>query len=152
MLNILNKFAGCGEVCAEPFASVPFVTPCTCVFPMKVRLLLDKSLYSIFPVVRDLGIEVAKGTYLRPSQVVVVGASADNQNQERTIVDINLVPLEDKFDNTTAMLIYERFWKKKMPLNRTMFGDYDVMHIMYPGIILTVYYHFPFNIWSYGAI
>ncbi|XP_015088203.1 receptor-like serine/threonine-protein kinase ALE2 isoform X3 [Solanum pennellii] len=126
--------SGCGEVCAEPFASVPFVTPCTCVFPMKVRLLLDKSLYSIFPVVRDLGIEVAKGTYLRPSQVVVVGASADNQNQERTIVDINLVPLEDKFDNTTAMLIYERFWKKKMPLNRTMFGDYDVMHIMYPVI------------------
>lgn len=101
---------------------------------MKVRLLLDKSLYSIFPVVRDLGIEVAEGTYLGPSQVVVVGASADNQNQERTIVDINLVPLGEKFDNITAVLIYERFWKKKVPLNRTMFGDYEVMHIMYPGI------------------
>ncbi|KAJ8534617.1 hypothetical protein K7X08_016345 [Anisodus acutangulus] len=126
--------SGCGQVCAEPFAFVPFVTPCACVFPMKVRLLLDKSLYSIFPVVRDLGIEVAEGTYLDPSQVVVVGASADNQNQEKTIVDINLVPLGEKFDNTTAMLTYERFWKKKMPLNRTMFGDYEVMHITYPGL------------------
>ncbi|XP_016512694.2 receptor-like serine/threonine-protein kinase ALE2 [Nicotiana tabacum] len=126
--------SGCGQICAEPFASVPFVTPCACVFPMKVRLLLDKSLYSIFPVVRDLGIEVAEGTYLDPSQVVVVGASADNQNQERTIVDINLVPLGEKFDNTTAMLTYERFWKKKVPLNKTMFGDYEVMHIIYPGL------------------
>ncbi|KAK4366139.1 hypothetical protein RND71_014019 [Anisodus tanguticus] len=126
--------SGCGQVCAEPFAFVPFVTPCACVFPMKVRLLLDKSLYSIFPVVRDLGIEVAEGTYLDPSQVVVVGASADNQNQEKTIVDINLVPLGEKFDNTTAMLTYERFWKKKVPLNRTMFGDYEVMHIIYPGL------------------
>ncbi|KAF3658789.1 Receptor-like serine/threonine-protein kinase ALE2 [Capsicum annuum] len=129
-----SEFAGCGQICAEPFASVPFVIPCACVFPMKVRLLLDKSLYSIFPVVRDLGIEVAEGTYLDPSQVVVVGASADNQNQERTIVDINLVPLGEKFDNTTAMLTYERFWKKKVPLNRTMFGDYEVMHIIYPGL------------------
>ncbi|XP_059297372.1 receptor-like serine/threonine-protein kinase ALE2 [Lycium ferocissimum] len=126
--------SGCGQICAEPFAYVPFVIPCACVFPMKVRLLLDKSLYSIFPVVRDLGIQVAEGTYLDPSQVVLVGASADTQNQERTIVDINLVPLGEKFDNTTAMLTYERFWKKKVPLNRTMFGDYEVMHIIYPGL------------------
>ncbi|CAN4093542.1 unnamed protein product [Withania somnifera] len=126
--------SGCGQICAEPFASVPFVIPCACVFPMKIRLLLDKSLYSIFPVVRDLGIEVAEGTYLDPSQVVVVGASADNQNQERTIVDINLVPLGEKFDNTTAMLTYERFWKKKVPLNRMLFGDYEVINIIYPGL------------------
>lgn len=105
---------------------------------MKVRLLLGVSLYAIFPEVTELEIEVAAGTYLKQSQVTIIGASADSQNQERTVVDINLVPLGEKFDNTTAILTYQRILHKKVPLNRTLFGDYDVMYIAYPGEIRIV--------------
>lgn len=128
--------AGCGQTCLDPLTSAPDGSPCGCVFPMKVKLLLDVSLYAVFPVVNELEIEVAAGTYLKQSQVIIVGASADIQNQERTAVDINLVPLGEKFDNTTAMLTYERFWQKKLPLNKTLFGDYEVVYITYPGIHL----------------
>ncbi|XAR61028.1 Non-specific serine/threonine protein kinase [Bertholletia excelsa] len=124
---------GCGQICAEPFTATPFGSPCGCVFPMKVRLLLDVSLYAIFPEVNELEIEIATGTYLKQSQVTIIGAIADNQNQERTVVDINLVPLGEKFDNTSAMLTYERFWQKKVPLNKTLFGNYEVININYPG-------------------
>ncbi|CAI9107521.1 OLC1v1006894C1 [Oldenlandia corymbosa var. corymbosa] len=101
---------------------------------MKIKLLLDVSLYAVFPLVNQLEIEIAEGIYLEQSQVVIAGASADTQNQERTVVDVNLVPLEERFDNTTALLIYERFWQKKVPLNRTLFGAYNVMDISYPGV------------------
>lgn len=100
---------------------------------MRVRLLLSISLYAIFPEVTELEIEVAAGTYLKQSQVTIIGASADSQNQERTVIDINLVPLGEKFDNTTAILTSQRFLHKKVPLNKTLFGDYDVLYIAYPG-------------------
>lgn len=100
---------------------------------MKVRLLLQVSVYAVFPVVNELEIEIATGTYLTQSQVVITGASADSQNQEKTAVDINLVPLGEKFDNTTALLTYDKIWRKKLSLNRTLFGDYEVVYITYPG-------------------
>jgi hypothetical protein len=101
---------------------------------MKVRLLLDVAPFAVFPVMSELEIEIAEGTYLEQSQVKIMGASADSQNQGSTVVDINLVPLGEKFDNTTAVLTYERFWQKKVPLNKTVFGNYDVVYISYPGI------------------
>ncbi|XP_050205733.1 receptor-like serine/threonine-protein kinase ALE2 [Mercurialis annua] len=125
---------GCDQVCIEPLTAAPFGSPCGCVFPMKVRLLLDVAPYAIFPVMNQLEIEVAAGTYLEQSQVKIMGASADSQNQGKTVVDINLVPLGEKFDNTTAILTYDRFWHKKVPLNETLFGDYEVVAISYPGI------------------
>lgn len=124
---------GCGQICTEPLTSAPFGSPCMCVIPMKVRLRLGVSLYAIFPEVTELEIEFAAGTYLKQSQVAIIGASADNQDQEKTVVDINLVPLGDKFDNTTAILTYQRILHKKVPLNRTLFGDYDVLFIAYTG-------------------
>ncbi|XP_010684802.2 receptor-like serine/threonine-protein kinase ALE2 [Beta vulgaris subsp. vulgaris] len=125
---------GCGPICLDPLTSTPIGTPCGCVFPMKVRLLLSIAVYALFPEVNELEIEVASGTYLKHSQVQIVGATADSQNQERTLVDINLVPLGEKFDNTTAILTYERLRRKEVPLNRTLFGDYDVIYVNYPGI------------------
>ncbi|KAL3517758.1 hypothetical protein ACH5RR_020347 [Cinchona calisaya] len=130
-----SRTPGCGQICAEPFTSTPFGSTCGCVLPMKIKLLLDVSLYAVFPLVNQLEIEIAEGIYLKQSQVVIVGASADTQNQERTLVDVNLVPLEERFDNTTAVLIYERIWQKKVPLNRTLFGSYKVIYITYPGIL-----------------
>lgn len=105
---------------------------------MKVRLLLDVAPYAVFPVMNELEIEIAAGTYLEQSQVQIMGASADSQNQGRTTVDINLVPLGEKFDNTTAILIYDRFWHNKVPLNTSLFGNYQVMDINYTGISLTL--------------
>ncbi|XP_065873979.1 receptor-like serine/threonine-protein kinase ALE2 [Euphorbia lathyris] len=125
---------GCDQVCTEPLTATPFGSPCGCVFPMKVRLLLDVAPYAIFPVMNQLEIEVAAGTYFEQSQVKIMGASADSENQGKTVVDINLVPLGEKFDNTTAILTYDRFWHKKVPLNETLFGDYAVISISYPGI------------------
>ena len=100
---------------------------------MKVKLILDVAPYSIFPLTNELEIEVASGTYLEQSQVKIMGASADSQNQGKTVIDMNLVPLGEKFDNTTAVLIYERFWHKKVPLDESLFGDYAVLSISYPG-------------------
>ena len=62
-----------------------------------------------------------------------MGASADTENQGKTVVDINLVPLGEKFDNTTAMLIYQRFQHRKVPLNMTLFSTYEVIYISSPG-------------------
>ncbi|XP_057722521.1 receptor-like serine/threonine-protein kinase ALE2 [Arachis stenosperma] len=129
-----SKDQGCDQICTDPLTSTPFGSPCGCVFPMKVRLTLGVAPYAVFPVMNELEIEVALGTYLEQSQVKIMGASADSENQGRTVVDINLVPLGEKFDNTTAALTYERFWHKKVPLNRSLFGDYDVLYIAYPGI------------------
>lgn len=129
-----SRTSGCGQSCLEPLTSTPIGSPCSCVFPMKVKLLLDVDLYALFPMVDELEIEVAAGIYLKQSQVRIMGASADSQNQGRTIVDINLVPLGEMFDNTTALLTYERFWEKEVPLNRTLFGNYEVIYIKYPGM------------------
>ncbi|WVZ06200.1 hypothetical protein V8G54_019546 [Vigna mungo] len=82
----------------------------------------------------ELENEIALGTYLEQSQVKIMGATADIQNQGRTVVDINLVPLGEKFDNTTAALTYERFWHKKVPLNRSLFGDYAVVNAIFTSI------------------
>ncbi|CAN7063677.1 unnamed protein product [Brassica oleracea var. botrytis] len=124
----------CQQACVEPLTSSPLGSPCGCVFPMKVQLLLSVAPFSIFPVTSELEIEVAAGTYLEQSQVKIMGASADSENQGKTVVDINLVPLGEKFDSTTATLIYQRFRHKKVPLNESVFGDYEVTHISYPGI------------------
>lgn len=123
----------CGQTCPEPLTSAPFGSPCGCVIPMRIELLLGVSVYAIFPVVNELEIEIAAGTYLKQSQVSIIGASADSLNQEKTVVGINLVPLGEKFDNTTATLTYQRFLQKKVLLNRNLFGDYDVMYVSYPG-------------------
>uniref|UniRef100_A0A2P2LN44 Receptor-like serine/threonine-protein kinase ALE2 isoform X3 n=1 Tax=Rhizophora mucronata TaxID=61149 RepID=A0A2P2LN44_RHIMU len=123
----------CDQICIDPLTASPFGSPCSCVFPMKVRLLLDVAPFAVFPVLNQLEIEIALGTYLEQSQVKIMGASADSQNQGKTVVDINLVPLGEKFDTTTAMLTCERLWYKKVPLNVTLFGNYEVLYVTYPG-------------------
>ncbi|KAF8392109.1 hypothetical protein HHK36_022451 [Tetracentron sinense] len=135
MVMIVETLAGCDQItCVEPLTSTPIGSPCGCVFPMQVELLLGVALYAVFPQVEELEIEVAAGTYLKQSQVRITGASANSLNQGRTVVDINLVPLGEKFDNTTAILLYERFWQKKMPINMTLFGDYEVIYVNYTGL------------------
>ncbi|XP_019432768.1 PREDICTED: receptor-like serine/threonine-protein kinase ALE2 isoform X2 [Lupinus angustifolius] len=130
----LSKGQACDPICTDPLTATPFGSPCGCVFPMKVRLVLDIAPLPIFPVINELEIEVASGTYLKQSQVRIMGVSADSENQGRTIVDINLVPLGEKFDDITFSVICERFWHKKVPLNKSLFGDFEVLSITYPDM------------------
>lgn len=128
--------SGCDQICSDPLTPSPIGTPCGCVIPMKVRLLLSKPVYALFPEAPELEIEIASGTYLKQNQVQIVGAT-DSGNQDRTFVDINLLPLGERFDNTTAMLTYERLLRKEVPLNRSLFGNYDLIDFNYPGISST---------------
>ena len=133
MYLLMDFLAACDQICIEPLTATPIDSPCGYVFPMKVKLLLDVATLSVFPIMRELEIETTESTYLEQSQVKIMGVIADSQNQESTVVDINLVPLGEKFDNTTAVLTSDRFWHKKVPLNTTLFGNYEVVYISYPG-------------------
>lgn len=76
---------------------------------------------------------------MKQSQVRIMGAAASSLDPEKTRVDIDLVPLGEKFDNMTAFLTYERFWQGKVPINVSMFGDYQVIFVRYPGKIHCIF-------------
>lgn len=99
--------------------------------PLKVKLELGVAPFFVFTVVSELGAEVADGTFVKQSQVRVMSAKASGLN--KTQVDINIVPLRNKLDNITASVIYQRFWQKKVPINKTLFGDFEVIFVQYPG-------------------
>lgn len=120
--------------CVEPLTNTPLASPCGCVLPMQIGILLGVAPYAFFPLVSELAAEIAAGTYLKQSQVRIMGANADSEYQEKTYVNVNLVPLEEKFDITTALLTYERFWQKKVIINGTLFGEYQVTLVHYPGL------------------
>ena len=76
MYLLMGFLAACDQICIEPLTATPIGSPCGCVFPMKVRLLLDVATLSVFPVMRELEIEIAEGTYLEQSQVKIMGVIA----------------------------------------------------------------------------
>ncbi|KAK9275228.1 hypothetical protein L1049_022490 [Liquidambar formosana] len=121
-------------VCTEPLTNTPPGSPCGCVFPMQVGLRLSVSLYTFFPLVSSLAEEIAAGVFIKQSQVRIIGANAASQQPEKTIVLIDLVPLGEKFDNTTAFLIFQRFWLKQVAIEASFFGDYEVLYVRYPGL------------------
>lgn len=100
---------------------------------MQVGLRLSVALYTFFPLVSELASEIATGVFLKPSQVRIMGANAAGQDPEKTIVLTDLVPLGEKFDNTTAYLTFQRLWHKKVVINTSLFGDYEVLYVHYPG-------------------
>ncbi|KAK7329694.1 hypothetical protein VNO77_23869 [Canavalia gladiata] len=121
-------------VCTEPYTNSPPGAPCRCVWPMQIGLRLSISLYSFFPLVPELASEISAGVFMKQSQVRIMGANAANQQPEKTIVLIDLVPLGEKFDNTTAFLTSDRFWHKRVLIKAFYFGDYDVLYVSYPGL------------------
>ncbi|XP_027338913.1 receptor-like serine/threonine-protein kinase ALE2 isoform X2 [Abrus precatorius] len=121
-------------VCSEPYTNSPPGAPCRCVWPMKVGLRLSVSLYTFFPSVSELASEIATGVFMRQSQVRIMGANAAGQEQDKTDVLIDLVPLGEEFDNTTAFLTSERFWHKQVVIKTSDFGEYDVLYVSYPGL------------------
>ncbi|KAJ8526501.1 hypothetical protein K7X08_028978 [Anisodus acutangulus] len=119
--------------CVEPFTNGPLKAPCVCVLPMRIGLRLSVALYT-FPLVSELATEVAVGVFMDPSQVRIMGANSASQYPEKTIVLIDLVPLGEKFDNTTAFLTSQRFWHKQVVIKASLFGYYDVLYVQYPGL------------------
>ncbi|CAL9154583.1 unnamed protein product [Musa hybrid cultivar] len=125
---------GCEISCSDPLTSTPIGSPCGCVYPMQVGIDLGVAPYELFSRIAELEVDVAAGTFLKQSQVRIMGASASIKDAEKTTVIIDLVPLGEKFDKMTALLTYERFWQKKVPINMSLFGDYNVLYVHYPGL------------------
>ncbi|KAH7865333.1 hypothetical protein Vadar_005302 [Vaccinium darrowii] len=120
--------------CTEPLTYTAPGSPCGCVWPIQVRLRLTVPIYTFFPLVSELANEIASGVLLNRSQVRVMGANAASQQQEKTIVLINLVPSTENFNESTALLIYNNFWRKQVPISTSLFGAYEVIYIHYPGL------------------
>ncbi|KAI5060994.1 hypothetical protein GOP47_0023499 [Adiantum capillus-veneris] len=125
----------CGAVvCLPPLTKTAFMSPCGCVRPIQVQIQLTVPLYSLFPSISVLAANIADGIVLAPSQVEITGANADSQNPDYSIVVVNLVPLDQEFDNLTAFLIFQKFWNHEVALNASLFGNYSVAYVHYPGL------------------
>ena len=135
--------------CSEPLTYTPPGSPCGCVWPLQVKLRLAIAIYKFFPLVSELAEEIATSVLLNRSQVRIMGANAANQQLEKTIVLINLVPRGVKFDDTTAFLIYKKFWQREIPTDASLFGGYEVLYVHYPGSSLVpVHFHCEVNLYE----
>lgn len=121
-------------VCYEPLTNTPPGSPCGCVIPMQVELRLSIELLTFFPLVSELAMEISTGVFMKEIQIRIIGANAATQQPDKTIVLVDLVPLGETFDNTTAFLTYQRFWQKQVVINTSFFGDYEVLYVRYPGL------------------
>ncbi|KAK7294343.1 hypothetical protein RJT34_17232 [Clitoria ternatea] len=120
--------------CSEPLTYTPPGSPCGCVWPLQVKLYINIAIYKFFPLVLKLAEEIAASVLLNHSQVRIVGADAASQQLEKTTVLINLVPKGVKFDDTTAFLIYRKFWQREVLIDASVFGSYEVLYVHYPGL------------------
>jgi len=116
------------------------------VLPIKVELRFDIALYTFFTLVPELAQDIASGVLMNQSQVRVMGANAAPDDPEKTIVFIDLVPVEPKFDNVTAHSVFEKFWQQKVIINPTHFGKYDVLGVIYQGESSSLLHDVPLNI------
>ncbi|GMQ08337.1 hypothetical protein CsSME_00052111 [Camellia sinensis var. sinensis] len=121
-------------ICIEPFTYTPPGSPCGCVRPIEVRLRVNVALYTFFPLVSELAKEIAASVSLNQSQVRIMGANAASQQLEKTIVLINLVPLRENFNKSSAFSIYKKFWHKQVLIKTSLFGAYEVVYVQYPGL------------------
>ncbi|KAL5579493.1 hypothetical protein UlMin_011935 [Ulmus minor] len=125
----------CSSVtCTEPMTYTPTGSSCGCVLPIQVKLQLSVTVFTFFPLVSELAEEIAASVALNHSQVRIMGADAASQQLEKTAVLVNLVPKGIKFDYTTAYLIYDKFWRRQVSINASLFGPYDVLFVHYPGL------------------
>ncbi|XP_072999893.1 receptor-like serine/threonine-protein kinase ALE2 isoform X2 [Typha latifolia] len=120
--------------CTEPLTDPPAGSLCICVLPIKVGIRLNVAIYTFFPLVSGFAQEIASGVNMKPRQVRVMGANVGSEQPEKTVILIDLVPLQEKFDNATAFSTYESFWHKQVAIKKSLFGDYDVLYVLYPGL------------------
>ncbi|KAL6838708.1 hypothetical protein ACP4OV_031422 [Aristida adscensionis] len=120
--------------CPEPLTDPPAGAPCACVLPIKVGIRLSVDLYSFFPLVSDFAEEISYGVNMAVSQVRVMGANVAGDQPDKTLVLVDLVPMQVKFDNATAFSAFQSLWSKKISLKRSVFGDYQILYVVYPGL------------------
>lgn len=132
MFNLPN--ADCNSLsCPEPLTDPPAGAPCACVLPIRVGIRLSVDLYSFFPLVSDFAEEVASGVNMAQRQVRVMGANVAGDQPDKTMVLVDLVPVQVKFDNATAFSAFESLWSKKVSLKPSVFGNYEILYVVYPG-------------------
>ncbi|XP_024384793.1 receptor-like serine/threonine-protein kinase ALE2 isoform X2 [Physcomitrium patens] len=120
---------------ADGYTYTPRGSPsCSCVIPMHAQFRLGIKLEQLFPLVSELATELADGLFLQTSQIRIVGANAVEPNQDETDVTVDFVPLDSEFGNTTAQLLASRLWSGQVPLDETIFGNYLVIFVRYPGL------------------
>lgn len=133
LMSLIN--ADCNSLaCPEPLTDPPAGAPCVCVVPIKVGVRLSVDLYSFFPLVSDFAEEVSSGVNMAQRQVRVMGANVAGDQPDKTVVLVDLVPMQVKFDNATAFLTFENLWSKKISLKPSVFGDYEILYVVYPGV------------------
>lgn len=120
--------------CPEPLTDPPAGAPCACVLPIRVGIRLSVDLYSFFPLVSDFAEEVASGVNMAQRQVRVMGANVAGDQPDKTMVLVDLVPVQVKFDNATAFSAFESLWSKKVSLKPSVFGNYEILYVVYPGL------------------
>uniref|UniRef100_M8C801 Serine/threonine-protein kinase PBS1 n=1 Tax=Aegilops tauschii TaxID=37682 RepID=M8C801_AEGTA len=121
-------------VCPEPLTDPPAGAPCACVLPIKVGIRLSVDLYSFFPLVSDFADEVGSGVNMARRQVRVMGANVAGDQPDKTVVLVHLVPMHVNFDKATALLTFQSLWSKKISLKPSVFGDYEILYVVYPGL------------------
>lgn len=101
-----------------------------------VGLELDVTLDELFPLLIPLAMELADGTFLQQSQVLIANLNPVPSDPDKTSVLVDLIPLGVVFDSTYAELVADRFLNGLVLLNATLFGNYTVQYVMYPGLNL----------------
>ncbi|KHN42518.1 Receptor-like serine/threonine-protein kinase ALE2 [Glycine soja] len=86
------------------------------------------------PPNKELAKEIATSVLLNHTQVRIVGADAANQQLEKITVLLDLVPKGVKFDDTSAILIYKKFWYREILIDASVFGAYEVLYVHSPGL------------------
>ncbi|KAJ0788282.1 putative protein kinase RLK-Pelle-Extensin family [Helianthus annuus] len=120
--------------CTQPLTYTPAGSGCACVWPIEVKLRLLISPYTFFPLVSELAKEIATSVSLNVTQARIMGANAAGDQLDQTIVLVNLVPLKQNFNFSTAYSIYQKFWRKQVSISKARFGSYQVVHIQFPGL------------------
>lgn len=100
---------------------------------MTARLKLKIGFEKLLTLVNALAKELSDSLLLHQSQVHIVGANAVEQFQDNTDVTVQIVPLADAFDNTTASFLASQIWEHGVKLNESLFGLYKVISVHYPG-------------------
>ncbi|KAH7284203.1 hypothetical protein KP509_34G043300 [Ceratopteris richardii] len=140
-LHIFSTWAHIYSLSCKDFpCSAPYTeshgSSCGCSLSMEIKLLLNMTLESFFPLASVFTGEIADGLLLLPSQVRLQGASVDGQDEGRSIATIELVPLGKSFDNLTAIMIYERLLNHQALDSQSYFNNYTLMYLYYPGLPL----------------
>ncbi|KAD4889352.1 hypothetical protein E3N88_21425 [Mikania micrantha] len=120
--------------CTQPLTYTAAGSACACVWPIEVKLRLMIPPYTFFMLVSELAGEIATSVSLNVSQARIMGANAAGDQLDNTVVIVNLVPLTQNFDPATAFSIYQKFWNKQLSINESLFGAYEVVDVVYPGL------------------